>query len=107
MPPTGNGASVPDVVSVSVACPRALKGKRVSVPTKRDAAKARLETTLKAQGRKAATVGHLLRPGKTNRALNKRGRNTVSITGEGRRSAGIQGDWHLTPLKQRPCQRRR
>jgi len=39
--------------------------------------------------RKVAIVEHLRRPGKTNRALNKRGRNTVSITGESRRSAGI------------------
>src|SRR6476659_3451173 len=109
MPPAGRGASVPDVavVSASGAWPRVLKGKRFSVPKKRDAAKARLETTLKVQGRKMATVGHLRRPGKTNRALNKRGRKTVSITGESRRSAGTQGDWHLNPLKQRPCQRRR
>src|SRR5882724_2816275 len=99
MPPTGSGSSVPDVavVSASVVCPRVLKGKRVSVPRKRDAAKARFEATLKVQGRKMATVGHLRRPGKTNRALNKRGRNTVSITGESRRSAEIKGDWHLPP----------
>src|SRR5882724_11236146 len=97
MPPTGSGGSVPDVVSVSVVCPRVLKGKRFSVPKKRDAAKARLETTLKVRRRKVAIVEHLRRPGKTNRALNKRVRNTVSITGESRRSAGIKGDWHLTP----------
>src|SRR5438874_2595702 len=109
MPPAGRGASVPDVavVSASVACPRVLKGKRVSVPKKKDAAKVRLETTLKVQGRKMATVGHLRPPGKTNRALNKRGRNTVGITGENRRSAGIKDDWQLNPLKQRSCQRRR
>src|SRR5438067_6288120 len=98
MLPTGSGASVPDVavVSVSVVCPRVFKGRKFRVPRKRDAAKARLEATLKMQGRKMATVGYLRRPGKTNRALNKRGRNTVSITGERRRSAGIKGDWHLT-----------
>src|SRR5437588_12612005 len=97
MPPTGSGGSVPDVVAVSVVCPRVLKGKRFSVPKKRDAAKARLEATLKVQGRKMATVGHLRRPGKTNRALNKRGRTLVSITRARGRSAGNQVDWHLTP----------
>ena len=69
MPPTGNGASVPGVavVSASVVCPRMLKGKRFSVPKKRDAAKARLEAALKLRRRKRAIVRHLRRAGKTNR----------------------------------------
>ena len=102
MPPAGRGASVPDVaiVSASGVCPRVLNGKTFSVPRKRDAARASFgrERILKVNGqRRRATIfmAFACRE-QANRNLNKRVRNRVSIRESGR-SAGNQGDWHLTP----------